>query len=393
MTIENSINWIETIIKRNEVKNVCVGNIAIIHLDCTRTCKKLSIEHTTKCNKKARYDAVILSIRTLKALGKRSGHRNAVLVDHGMKTYERFEPYGSYSSIDDVVDFAMEHDFRDIFNLHNYTYIPPSNFCPRLGPQKYVKGTHFSKTCAFWSLWYLEERLINPDKSQSQILQELLKHFDQNGPNYAVDFIQSYIDKLNRHNVYIHHQYSNLPKSAKRKSNAAKKPSSPKRKSNAAKKPSSPKQKSNAAKKRASPKQKSKATEKRASPKRKSKATKKRASPKQKSNAAKKPSPKQKSKATEKRASPKRKSKATKKRASPKRKSNQTKKRASPKQKSNPTKKRASPKRKINATKKRASPKQKSNATKKRASPKQKSEAAKKRASPKQRGNATKKRT
>lgn len=141
--------------------------------------------------------------------GRVSHHRNAVLVDHAERTYERFEPHGGNESrYDDV----MEREFREIFGLHGYTYIPPSSFCPSFGPQKYVKGSYYSGTCVFWSLWYLEQRLVHPDKTQSQILDELLTQFKEKGQEYAVEFIKDYIDKINQHKIYIHHKFSGSKK-------------------------------------------------------------------------------------------------------------------------------------------------------------------------------------
>jgi hypothetical protein len=328
-SVENSIYWIETIIKRNQLSNVCTGNAVVIHLDCTKSCEQEYFRHTTNCNNDARYDAVMLSIYKVKALGKKSSHRNAVLVDHSLRTYERFEPHGSNSSHDNVVDHFMEKDFRVAFKLDKYTYIPPSNFCPRFGPQKYVSGTHFSGTCIFWSLWYLEQRLLNPEKEQSQILKELINHFEKNGPDYAVSFIKSYVDKLNRQDVYIHHDYST----------ATKKFSSPtfssEKKKRYTHKRTQKSTKSHTTKTRSEPKR---TTKKRSVPKRRSSTTKKRSAPKRRSSTTKKRSNKKRSSATKRRSAPKRRS-TTKKRSNKKR-SSATKRRSAPKRKSSATKKR-----------------------------------------------------
>lgn len=323
-SVENSIYWIETIIKRNQLSNVCTGNAAVIHLDCTKSCEQEYFRHTTNCNNDARYDAVMLSIYKVKALGKKSGHRNAVLVDHSLRTYERFEPHGSSSSHDNVLDHFMEKDFRVAFKLDKYTYIPPSNFCPSFGPQKYVSGTHFSGTCIFWSLWYLEQRLMNPEKEQSQILKELINHFEKNGPDYAVSFIKSYVDKINRQNVYIHHDYST----------ATKKFSSPTFSSKKSKRYTTQK----STKKRSSLRRNSYTTKTRSAPKRRSSTTKKRSVPKRRSSTTKKRSTKKRSSATKRRSAPKRKSNATKKRSAPKRRSSATKMRSAPKRRSSATK-------------------------------------------------------
>ena len=241
-SVENSIIWLNNIISRNNLQNICVGNAAVLHLNCHFFCVKQKLEVVAKCDTNLRYHAVMLSIHRQKHDGEHGRHRNAVLVDNELKTFERFEPNGSFSELDEVVDSVMELEFREKFMLEGYTYIPPNHYCPRFGPQKHVKGTNLSGTCIFWSLWYVEQRLLNPEKSQSDIVNELLRRFDELGPDYAVDFIQSYIDKINRQNVYLHGKYSTpnytQPKAQVKTKRTSKKPSTKAKAKRTSKKPS-----------------------------------------------------------------------------------------------------------------------------------------------------------
>lgn len=114
---------------------------------------------------KQRFSYFILSI------GLDGNHANAVLVDHGCKMYERFEPHGSYSFRYDFerVDKIIEEIMSIIYP--EYVYYQPSMFCPIIGPQSKQKSFGWTGGyCLAYSVWYNQLRLLNPHLLPEQIV-------------------------------------------------------------------------------------------------------------------------------------------------------------------------------------------------------------------------------
>ena len=163
-----------------------------ITVEITETFKKLF----NRCQQtSARYIITFFTFDT-----NESGHANILIVDKKEKNIERFEPNGynpiiedySFGLISEQIDVQLSKYFTEI----GYVYIPPIDFCPKLGIQAlesiFYKDTGF---CVSWSIIYAEERIsstlprtyiaqnlitdiINKHKLQSRNVTELGKNIE-----------------------------------------------------------------------------------------------------------------------------------------------------------------------------------------------------------------------
>jgi len=199
----NTLKWYDHLVNKLRIRYmVCTRDYYYIELDCetsTKMCKKIKQELEKKCDKKHRFQVVTLSIQGHKDTSNKDFlHRNALIVDHKKKEFERFEPNGSMP-YDSTIDEILNTDFRTDFGLHGYIYIKPEDYCPRLGPQKTLRGTKLVSSCSIWALWYIEQRLSNPDKDKYDIVDEVLSH----GPEYTMQIVENYIEELNDLNIIV----------------------------------------------------------------------------------------------------------------------------------------------------------------------------------------------
>lgn len=200
----NTMKWYDHVVNELRIRYMtCTRDYYYIELDCvsTKECKKKKQELEKKCEKKHRFQVVTLSIQGHKesnGTSKDFQHRNALIVDHKTKEYERFEPNGSMP-YDSFIDDILDTDFRRDFELDGYTYIKPIDFCPKLGPQQQLRGTKLISSCVIWSLWYIEERLSDPDRSRQDIVETVVNK----GPEYAIKIVEDYIEKLNKLNIIV----------------------------------------------------------------------------------------------------------------------------------------------------------------------------------------------
>jgi hypothetical protein len=108
---------------------------------------------------------------------------NAFVVDMKNHTVERFEPWGKYSDMDIIMDSWFRHWAKE----HQLVYIAPTDFCPKEGPQLLQErynsaatdpngfASRYSRSCSVWSLWYMDQRLRNPDVMPRQIITNMLR--------------------------------------------------------------------------------------------------------------------------------------------------------------------------------------------------------------------------
>lgn len=106
--------------------------------------------------------------------GERSGHANAFIIDKVNKTLERFEPYGCVSPpefIQKQLDIKLQKWSKQL----GFKYIPPSQLCINIGLQNIQEKEEkkYDGFCQVWSLWYIEERIKNPDLDP-QVIQKRL---------------------------------------------------------------------------------------------------------------------------------------------------------------------------------------------------------------------------
>jgi hypothetical protein len=197
------MKWYEHIVNKLRVKYMtCTRDYYYIELDCesvSKTCKKVKQELEKKCEKKHRFQVITLSIQGHKDKSNKDfQHRNALIVDHKKKEFERFEPNGSMP-YDSTIDGILDTDFRNDFGLEGYSYIKPLDFCPKIGPQQKLRGTKMISSCIIWSLWYIEQRLSNPEKERFKIVEEVI----EGGKEYALKTVEDYIERMNELDIIV----------------------------------------------------------------------------------------------------------------------------------------------------------------------------------------------
>lgn len=179
---------------------MCYDDYYYLELGCDekgKSCIFGKEQAIVKCKSFNRYQLVTFSIEAdIKVRDSR--HRNIIIIDNVDKTYERFEPNGSMP-YDDIINNILDTNFRKLFNLVDYVFIKPFEFCPRIGPQKKLKGTLLIGSCIIWTLWFTEQRLKYPNKSRNDIINEITDNSDEN----ALKLVEKYINKLNNLDIIV----------------------------------------------------------------------------------------------------------------------------------------------------------------------------------------------
>lgn len=154
---------------------------------------------------KKRYACVFLSIITNSSL-----HANILIYDFKNKTVERFEPYG------DIVPINEAHDEKSIDSIleeeltwnTGLRYIKPDEYLPFASFQmisdennsEYQKAGDFGGFCLAWSIWYLENRLMNPDVNQKILVKKLIDKLSSMNVTF-VEYIRNYANKINESRI------------------------------------------------------------------------------------------------------------------------------------------------------------------------------------------------
>lgn len=118
-------------------------------------------------------------------IANKSGHANLLLLDTVNQTAERFEPHGNgflsaASKIDEYIKFYLSK-----IPGYQFKYFSPLDpGCLWFGPQSienFFQPEFMWKDgfCAYWSLYYLESRILNPDVERFTLLDQLLKKSPQ----------------------------------------------------------------------------------------------------------------------------------------------------------------------------------------------------------------------
>ena len=147
-------------------------------------------------NCKKRFFAIPLSIEYPDS----GPHFNILVGDTKNKTIERFEPYGAF--IDDKVHASLDKNFKKFLQDRklSYSYKNPDDFCPATAFQNKeekniskkkasVRKNDYRGYCGMWSVWFIEMKLKNPNKSSKILLESSLKKMK--GENYR-KFIRNY---------------------------------------------------------------------------------------------------------------------------------------------------------------------------------------------------------
>lgn len=126
-------------------------------------------------------------------------HANVLIYDKKTNTIERFEPNGCTVNFD--IWFEVK-EFDKIFskiakNQFDSEYVSPDICCPFIGPQaiqeseKLMNITDPGGFCAAWTLWIIEMRMKNPNKSLKDLQLLAIKKMRRD-PKPMTDFIRSF---------------------------------------------------------------------------------------------------------------------------------------------------------------------------------------------------------
>ena len=123
---------------------------------------------------------LILFLLVLYFPGSEVSHANALLINKETQEYERFEPMGvipvrRLQRQQSQVDYWLTTTFRVYAGLEDYTYYPPEEICPLVGPQpRSEQGITTKGLCYQWSLLYLQTRALYPQASHDEIFALLI---------------------------------------------------------------------------------------------------------------------------------------------------------------------------------------------------------------------------
>ena len=171
--------------------DVCAKHHFRLYINCSpqKGCRKTTefMESSHICPLNPRFMLVNFSIKS-NLSEKDALHANAIIVDHYRREYERFEPRGSLPEPrESIINDVLDKEFRETFSLHGYKYIDPASFCPiveRLkgkktinlpyGPQSFATKDDKGGTCIFWSLYYIEQRMLYPERSREDFIRDMI---------------------------------------------------------------------------------------------------------------------------------------------------------------------------------------------------------------------------
>lgn len=112
------------------------------------------------------------------------GHYNSIIIDNNTKTIERFEPNGycvseEYNYNGELLDNIIKNELLTQFV--DYKYIKPCDYLPFHGFQQFdnlyrddVIGDPHG-FCFIWTVYYIELRMMNPNRKLSKIINSLLR--------------------------------------------------------------------------------------------------------------------------------------------------------------------------------------------------------------------------
>jgi hypothetical protein len=132
-------------------------------------------------------------------------HANILLYDFKNMTVERFEPYGNTTYIDSVMDDILEEELTWSTGLK---YIRPSDYEPMVGFQTIsnenemgnMKSGDFGGFCLAWCLWWVENRLKNPEIKPNILIEKLINKLTKSEYKFSEN-IRNYANKINEKRI------------------------------------------------------------------------------------------------------------------------------------------------------------------------------------------------
>ncbi len=159
-----------------------------------------------KCLKdeKKRFILIYLHLQYWTDNKSRIYHANFLIYDKNRNEIERFEPHGSHT-IDEFdptsLDTTLAKYFKDSYGIR---YVKPLDFCPLVGPQTIQElGSDIihlgekSGFCQYWSFWYANIRLQNPNLERQDVIKRALlemKKFPDEFTGYIINYASFFAD-------------------------------------------------------------------------------------------------------------------------------------------------------------------------------------------------------
>lgn len=146
----------------------------------------------------------VLSVIPLRLVATGTTHANILIYNKEKNTLERFEPHGKDSENifnGPLLDRSLPRLFEKILGK-SVAYIPPSEFCPKDGPQILEEiardklGIRFDQgrgLCSVWSFIYANVRLKYPEKTQTDAIEYITSHMNDKTTvyHYAESVVES----------------------------------------------------------------------------------------------------------------------------------------------------------------------------------------------------------
>ena len=150
-------------------------------------------------------------------------HANMLIIDKTLKRIERFEPNGKNNPRGlyynpDLLDLLLMKKFSELDYMNDYAYFKPIEYLPTIGFQiletseeeRCNKIGDPNGFCAVWCVWWVEQKIKNPDVESKILVEELIKQikfsnksFKKLIRNYSMNIVLLRDEYLNKYNINI----------------------------------------------------------------------------------------------------------------------------------------------------------------------------------------------
>ncbi len=150
-------------------------------------------------------------------------HANILIIDKTLKRIERFEPNGKnnprgFYYNPELLDLLLSKKFSELEYMNDYAYFKPIEYLPTIGFQiletseeeRCKKIGDPNGFCAVWCIWWVEQKIKNPDVESKILVEELIKEikfsnksFKKLIRNYSMKIVLIRDEYLNKYNITI----------------------------------------------------------------------------------------------------------------------------------------------------------------------------------------------
>jgi hypothetical protein len=160
-----------------------------------------------KCTKSKKVRFVIQELLIWSRDHPGEAHANSLVYDVKNKILTRFEPHGGRASKHHTEINKLLHQMIKKAPFKGWKFVPPIAYCPYFGPQarekKYLIDKRFPKQhikdeiggfCAAWSFMFMHLRILNPDKTDRQIIR-IISRWDAKKVTNKIRLYANFIQK------------------------------------------------------------------------------------------------------------------------------------------------------------------------------------------------------